>query len=78
MLVIRCAACKTKLYRYLKIGPGKVLRCHKARIKRIFNKPVIDADGSVRCPKCGTVFAKDGPKYLTMIRDGFTYTGTKE
>jgi predicted RNA-binding Zn-ribbon protein involved in translation (DUF1610 family) len=34
MLMIKCAACKTKLWKYDKIGQGEVLRCHKKRITR--------------------------------------------
>jgi hypothetical protein len=36
MLVLKCAACKKKLWRYDKIGPGGVLRCHKDRIIRMY------------------------------------------
>ncbi len=76
MLTVKCAYCKTKLYKYLKVGHGKVLRCHKSKIKKVFNEPVIE-NGEVKCPKCGGVFARDEEKYFDMIRDGFTYTGTK-
>lgn len=34
MLTIRCAKCKSKLWKYDKIGQGEVLRCHKARITK--------------------------------------------
>ena len=33
MLTIRCATCKTKLWKYDKIGHGEVLRCHKVSIQ---------------------------------------------
>lgn len=56
---------------------GKVLRCHKSRISRVYNKPVIKED-KVYCPNCGGEFAKDEGKYFSMIREGFTYTGTKQ
>ncbi len=77
MLTIKCSGCKTKFFRYLKIGQGKVLRCHKERIKKVFNAPAIDDEGNVTCPKCGQLFAKDTPTYYDMIRDGFTYSGYK-
>jgi hypothetical protein len=32
VLILKCAACKKKLWKYDKIGPGEVLRCHKDRI----------------------------------------------
>lgn len=77
MLIIKCAKCKTKLFRYLKIGQGKVLRCHKSRIQRVYNEPLLKGE-EVKCPKCKSVFAKDHPARYEMIREGFTYTGTKE
>lgn len=77
MLTIKCSGCKTKLFRYLKIGQGKVLRCHKDRIQKYFNVPDIDGEGNVTCPNCGRLFAKDTPTYYEMIRNGFTYTGYK-
>lgn len=55
MLTIKCAYCKTKLYKYLKIGKGKVLRCHKDRIKKIYNMPIIDGE-DVKCPNCEKTF----------------------
>ncbi len=78
MLTIKCAACNTKLFRYRKIGQGKVLRCHKARIKRIWNMPVITPEGDVLCPACGRLIARDAGRHFDMIKSGFTYTGTKE
>lgn len=76
MLTIKCAYCKTKLYKYLKIGKGKVLRCHKDRIKKIYNMPIIDGE-DVKCPNCEKTFAKNTEKFFDMNKDGFTYTGTK-
>lgn len=32
MLMIKCAACKTKLWKYDKIGQEEVLGCHKEQI----------------------------------------------
>ncbi len=75
MLIIRCAYCKEKLYRYDKIGPGQVLRCHKERIDRVFNAPLIE-DGMVKCPRCKKDFARHTKTCYEMIREGFTYTGT--
>lgn len=74
MLLIRCAECKEKLWKYNKIGHGKVLRCHKDRITRIFNR--VEKNGKVLCP-CGNEVGIDKGSFYKMIRKGFTYSGTK-
>lgn len=74
VLIIRCAACKKKLWRYDKIGPGEVLRCHKNRIARLYEAKV--EDGRVRCP-CGKDIGIDKGNFYKMIAKGFTYSGTK-
>lgn len=38
LLVIRCAACKNKLWKYDKIGKGEVLRCYKDRIVEFYSE----------------------------------------
>jgi len=74
MLVIRCAACKKKLWRYDKIGPGAVLRCHKARISKKYI-PVPDG-GKLFCP-CGKEIGIDKGSFFKMIAKAFTASGTK-
>ena len=36
VLVIKCSACRRKLWKYDKTGPGQVLRCHKDRVVRLY------------------------------------------
>lgn len=74
MLVLRCAACGRKLWRYDKIGPGEVLRCHKARITRDFGSVV--PGEKYRC-QCGKEFGIDKGSFVKMIDKAFTYRGTK-
>jgi len=75
MLVIRCSACKRKLWRYDKIGPGEVLRCHKDRIKKMFSA-VIGDNGRISCT-CGKDIGIDKGNFYKMIAKAFTYRGTK-
>lgn len=75
MLIIKCAKCKTKLFKYQKIGKGKVLKFHKSRIHKTYNMEFKD-DG-VRCP-CGNLIGVDENSYIKMNNCGFTYTGTKD
>lgn len=74
MLVIKCAACKRKLWKYDKIGPGEVLRCHRDRITREYE--VSQAEDRIRC-LCGKDIGINRGSYIKMIGKAFTYTGTK-
>ncbi|MFX0102446.1 MAG: hypothetical protein ACFFCS_22965 [Candidatus Hodarchaeota archaeon] len=74
MLVIKCAKCKKKLFQYLKIGKGHVLRCYKERISKIFHM-VQDKD-EYKC-ECGNVIGKDKPSHIQMRKGTFFYTGFK-
>lgn len=62
MLTIRCSKCKTKLWKYDKIGQGEVLRCHKARISKWYVEEEMQGDKIV-CPAC---------KPLVLIREAST------
>ena len=74
MVVLRCAACKNKLWKYDKIGPGEVLRCHKDRIIRIYAS--IKENSKIKCP-CGKYVGIDKGAYIKMIGKAFTCSGTK-
>lgn len=74
MLVLRCAACRRKLWRYDKLGPGEVLRCHKGRIDKFYN--FFERNGRVFC-SCGKDIGIDRGGYFKMIAKAFTYSGTK-
>ena len=74
MLVIKCAACKRKLWKYDKIGSGEVLRCHKDRITRSYK--VKQEEGRIKC-LCGKDVGIDKGSYIKMIGRAFTYSGTK-
>ena len=75
MLVLRCAACRKKLWRYEKIGKGEVLRCHKARIDRDYDNCLTDGY-KVRCA-CGNNIGIDKGSFYKMIDKAFTYSGKK-
>lgn len=74
MLIIHCAACKKKLWRYDKIGPGEVLRCHKDRITRFYHARIHQQ--GIQCP-CGKDIGIDKGTLYKMIANAFTYKGTK-
>ncbi len=74
MLIIKCAACKKKLWKYDKIGQGEVLRCHKDRIIKMFQSSV---DGHKIYCNCGKEVGIDKGSFYKMIAKAFTYRGTK-
>lgn len=74
MLILKCAACKKKLWKYDKIGPGEVLRCHKDRIIKIYG--YTRGEDKIKCP-CGKDVGIDKGTYIKMIAKGFTYSGTQ-
>lgn len=75
MLVIKCAACKRKLWKYDKIGQGAVLRCYKSRITKHYANLGSQGD-KVTCP-CGKEIGIDKGRHIKMIRKAFVHTGTK-
>ncbi len=73
MLTIKCAGCHRKLFKYNKIGQGRVLRCWKDKIVDDFSEKV---DGEMRCG-CGNVIGIDIGKGYKMKQNAFIYSGTK-
>jgi hypothetical protein len=74
MLTIKCAKCKQKLFKYHKIGMGRVLRCWKNKIK---NDNTIRKDGAVFCT-CGNRIGIEMGNYIKMDQSAFIYSGTKQ
>ena len=76
MLTIRCATCKTKLWKYDKIGHGEVLRCHKARISKWY-VPVEMQGDKIVCPNCKRPIGIDKGTFYKMDPNAFLDNGTK-
>lgn len=74
MLVLKCAACKKKLWRYDKIGQGELVRCHKARIDKVYG---LEECGAKICCRCGREVGIDKGSYFQMISKAFTSSGSK-
>lgn len=73
MITIKCAKCKAKLFRYLKIGKGQVRHLWTERI----SEDCSVRDGNeVKC-QCGNTIGKDEQKWIKMKRSAFTHTGRK-
>jgi len=75
MLTLKCSKCKTKLFKYKKIGPGRVLRCHKDRITRLYSCSI--QNSSLKC-FCGQEIGRDMGSFYKMNPTSFTFSGTKD
>ena len=73
MLTIKCAKCKGKVFRYLKIGKGRVLHCWKKRIIKDYS---IHNGNRIVC-QCGNLIGIDEGKWIKMKQKSFIYSGTK-
>ena len=73
MLTIKCSRCKQKIFRYVKIGKGKVWHCWKNRIIEDFSVH----DGKKVLCKCGNLIGIDEDKWIKLKQHSFTTTGTK-
>ncbi len=75
MLTIKCADCKTKIMKYKKIGKGKVLRCYRDRITRLYDYDT-EAD-KLKCGNCGKEIGEIEEKQVNMKQNAFTFSGHK-
>ncbi len=73
MITIRCARCNAKVFRYVKIGKGKLWHCWKERIIEDFS---IHDGKEVRC-KCGNLMGLDEGKWVKLKQHSFITSGTK-
>jgi hypothetical protein len=73
MLTVRCARCRKKLFKYLKIGKGRVLRCYKQRIS---HDGTMHSGQLVKCT-CGNIIGKDAGTYIAVHQQAIMYTGWK-
>jgi hypothetical protein len=69
MMVIKCTNCKRKVFRYEKIGKGRVLRCWKGRIVKDYS---IRHGKEVKC-QCGNLIGIDEGNWVKMRQHSFTY-----
>ena len=74
MLILKCATCKKKLWKYDKVGPGEVLRCHKDRIIKMYAST--RGNNKIKC-LCGKDIGIDKGTHIKMVAKAFTYKGTK-
>jgi len=69
VITIKCVKCKHKIFRYQKIGQGRVLHCWRERIIRDYS---VREDNLVKCP-CGNIIGVDEGKWVKMKQRAFNY-----
>jgi DNA-directed RNA polymerase subunit RPC12/RpoP len=72
MIIIKCTRCKRKILKYKKISRGRVIRCYKDRIMKIY--PIQDQQ-NLQC-LCGEYIGVDEGKWFKMKQNTFEYSGT--
>ena len=72
MITIKCARCKRKIFRYIKIGEGRLLHCWKARIVEDYS---VHDGKKVKC-QCGNLIGIEREKWIKMKQHTFTYSGS--
>ncbi|MDY6918482.1 MAG: hypothetical protein SVP26_11210 [Chloroflexota bacterium] len=71
MITVRCARCSARVFRYEKVGKGRLLHCWKGRIVTDYSV----RDGPyVKCP-CGNVIGIDEGKWVKLKQRSFTCSG---
>ena len=71
MMTIKCSKCKNTIFKYIKLGRGKVLRCWKDRI--IEDNSITNGD-YVKC-SCGNIIGIDKVTHVKMKQKSFFTTG---
>lgn len=72
MIVIKCVKCKRKVFKYLKIGKGRLWHCWKERIIEDYS---VKDGNEVKC-QCGNVIGVNKGKYIKIKQNSFTYKGS--
>jgi hypothetical protein len=73
MLTIKCATCRSKIFKYRKIGKGKIITCWNARIINDYSQR---ENGQVKC-RCGKIIGSEVVKGVRMKQGNFTFSGTR-
>jgi hypothetical protein len=72
MLTIRCAKCNNKIFKYQKVGKGRLWHCWKTRIIEDYS---VREGNKVKC-QCGNLIGVEEGKWIKMKQHSFSYTGT--
>ena len=62
IIYIRCDKCKSKIFKYKKVGRGHILKCYK---KRILEDNAVYKESIVLC-QCGNEIGVDKGRFIKM------------
>jgi hypothetical protein len=71
MITIKCAKCRNKLFKYHKVGKGKVIHCWDAKVIKDYT---VAKNPEIFCV-CGNLIGKRVPKGVRMKQNAFTCSG---
>ena len=71
MITIKCSKCRRKIFKYIKIGKGRLLHCWKNRIVEDYS---VHIEGEVRC-ECGNLIGIDEHKWIKIYTVRCIITG---
>ncbi len=72
LITIKCAKCRMKIFKYQKIGKGKIIYCWNSRIQKDYS---IREQELVKC-NCGNLIGIMVSKGIRMKQKAFIYSGT--
>jgi hypothetical protein len=73
MLIIKCVKCNQKVFKYVKIGKGKLWHCWK---ERIIEDLSVHEGKNIKC-NCGNLIGIDEEKWIKLKQHSFHSSGTK-
>jgi DNA-directed RNA polymerase subunit RPC12/RpoP len=71
MMIVKCAKCGRKVFKYKKIGKGRLWHCWRDRISEDYS---VRDGNEIRCP-CGNLIGMDERKWIKMKQHAFTCSG---
>jgi len=74
MLIIKCSKCKRKIYKYVKIGKGQLIRCWKNRI--VEDNCIVEGK-IIKCA-CGNIIGTDEGNFIKIKSSAIIISGTKQ
>lgn len=72
MMVIKCAECEAKVFRYVKVGKGRLWHCWDNRIMKDYS---VRDGAEVKC-QCGNLIGSHEGKWVKMKQGAFTCSGS--
>lgn len=66
---VRCARCGREVFKYLKIGEGRLWHCWKSRIIKDYS---VRKENEIRC-QCGNLIGIDEGIYIKLKRSSYTW-----